>query len=160
MNVLYWVGRTVGLVLALAAATAHAGSYEDLFFALRGDDAATVRALQEREFDPNTRNLHGQVGLYVALQNESFAAAQVLMAHPKLQVDAVNTAGESPLMIAALKGQLSWCQRLFDRGASVNLPGAGRRCTMPPPGLNRTWCSSCSTTAPTSMPSLRIAARP
>ena len=35
----------------------------------------------------------------------------------------LNTAGESPLMIAALRGQLEWCKRLIARGAQVNHDG-------------------------------------
>lgn len=100
-----------------------AGSYEDFFSAVERDDAAAVAALLQRGFDPNTRDPNGQVGLFLALQNHSLQVAQVLIQHPQVQVDAVNTVGETPLMAAALKGELAWCRRLLERGASVRRSG-------------------------------------
>ena len=39
------------------------------------------------------------------------------------RVESRNAAGESPLMLAALKGQLPMVKRLIDRKAEVNKPG-------------------------------------
>jgi ankyrin repeat protein len=38
-------------------------------------------------------------------------------------VNAVNTVGESALMMAALKGRTEWCRRLIERGARINQSG-------------------------------------
>ena len=38
-------------------------------------------------------------------------------------MNALNAAGESPLMMAALRGDLAWAQRLIDRGARLEVPG-------------------------------------
>lgn len=103
--------------------SAMAGSYEDFFVAVSNDDATTVRSLLVRGFDPNTVGPRGEVPLYAALQAGSLKAAEALWQHPGLQVDAANVNGETPLMMAALRGQLQWCERLVGRGAPVNRSG-------------------------------------
>lgn len=116
---------TLGLALLLAAGggDARAGAYEDFFRAVRGDDARAVNALLARGFDPNAPDENGQVGLYLALRDGSPNVAAALLASRELKVDAVNTANETPLMMAALRGQMDWAQRLLDRGAQVNRDG-------------------------------------
>ena len=49
--------------------------------------------------------------------------AAVLLASPRLNIDAANAAGETPLMMAALQGRLDWARKLIDRGAKVQKPG-------------------------------------
>src|SRR6266702_5574509 len=61
--------------------------------------------------------------LYAALQKGSSKVAEALWHHPALQVDVANVNGETPLMIAALRGNLAWCQRLAKRGAAINRDG-------------------------------------
>ncbi len=103
--------------------SAYAGSYEDFFIAIRNDNADEVRALLERGFDPNSRDPKGQPGLTVAMQNRALKAAEVLLAQPDIDVNAPNASAESPLMMAALKGDMRGCEMLLVRGAKVNLPG-------------------------------------
>lgn len=111
------------LTVTTGVSKANAGSYEDFFTAIQRDDASAIAALLGRGFDPNTRDSDGQVGLLLALRADSLNAAQALMQHPALQVDASNTAGETPLMMAALKGRLAWCRRLLDLGAALQKRG-------------------------------------
>ncbi|MBS0304216.1 MAG: ankyrin repeat domain-containing protein [Proteobacteria bacterium] len=116
----------LGAAVALGAAApalALAGSYEDFFHAVNIDDARTVQSLLARGFDPNTRDEKGQVALYLALRDGSPRVAEALLAHPGLEVDAANAAGETPLMIAALHGESAWVQRLLARGAAVQRKG-------------------------------------
>ena len=100
-----------------------AGVYEDFFKAVELDLPRSVSQILERGFDPNSPNNKGQVGLYLALRDDSPQVAAVLLASPRLKVDAANLAGETPLMMAALRGNLEWTQRLIDRGAQVNRDG-------------------------------------
>lgn len=100
-----------------------AGSFEDFFIAIRNDHAGTVVALLQRGFDPNTRDETGQTGLVMAMQEGSLKAADVLLSHPAIDIDALNRAGESALMMAALKGEVAGARRLLRRGARVNQPG-------------------------------------
>jgi len=111
------------LAMAVAASLARAGSYEDYFKAVEFNDANTVQALLQRGFDPNTRDEKGQVGLYLALRGEAFNTAELLLKHPALEVDALNGAGETPLMMAALRGNLAWTQKLLARGARLHREG-------------------------------------
>jgi uncharacterized protein len=114
---------TAYLIVALQVSVAHAGAYDDFFSALGNDNIRVVRNLLERGFDPNTRDPKGQVGLYVALRVESFDAAELLLTHPQLEVDALNEAGETPLMMAALRGSEAWTRKLLARGAAPHKPG-------------------------------------
>jgi uncharacterized protein len=100
-----------------------AGSFEDFFIAIRNDNASTVVALLQRGFDPNTRDEKGQTGLVMAMQEGSLKAADVLLSHPTIEIDALNQAGESALMMAALKGEVAGARKLLSRGAKVNQPG-------------------------------------
>ena len=103
--------------------SAFAGSYEDFFVAVKQDDAPKIRQLLQRGFDPNTIDAKGQTGLYLALQEPSQKVAQVLAEWPKTNVNLLNSAGESVLMIAALKGNEGAVGSLLRRGADVNKTG-------------------------------------
>jgi ankyrin repeat protein len=103
--------------------SAKADSYVDFFRAVNVDNARTVAELLDKGFDPNTLNESGQVALYIAMREDSPKVAALLLASPKLNVDATNAAGETPLMMAALKGRLDWARSLLERGAKVQKPG-------------------------------------
>lgn len=120
---IYYFKTLVYLLLAAQVSFAQAGSYEDFFSAIRRDDAATVQALVQRGFDPNTPNETGVSALHWALQSESFKAATALAQAPGLAADKDNEHGETPLMMAALKGQKAIVVTLLARGARVNKTG-------------------------------------
>lgn len=123
MNLIKHFKSFLYLFVLIGYSLASAGSYEDFFSALDRNDAPSITRLLERGFDPNTRDPQGRPGLFVALQKESFDAAQALMRHPQLDVNALNNNDESPLMMAAMKGQHRWCVELMNRGAVVNKTG-------------------------------------
>lgn len=118
-----WIKQALYLFITTHVVLAVAGVYEDFFVAVKRNDGRTVSALLARGFDPNTRDPQGQVALILALKSEDMAVAEALMAHPDTQVGLVNAVGESALMMAALRGQLEWCQRLLARGAPLNQAG-------------------------------------
>lgn len=111
------------LIVAVCFSAATAGSYVDFFRALQIDNVDTVRQLLAAGFDPNSRSEKGQPALLLAMREESFKTAALLLAQPRLDVDATNAADETALMIAALKGHADWCRRLIERGAKVNREG-------------------------------------
>ncbi len=106
-----------------AVFSAHAGSYEDFFTAIRNDNASNLESLLERGFDANTLDPKGQSGLTMALQEGSQRTLKLLINRAGVDIEALNNAGESPLMMAALKGDIAAAQLLLDRGAKVNRPG-------------------------------------
>jgi len=115
--------KLIYTIAAVAVFSANAGSYEDFFIAIKNDNASNLASLLERGFDPNTRDPKGQTGLNIAMLERSAKTAKLLLAQPKIDVNALNNAGESALMMAALKGDLAGAQMLLDRGAKVSQPG-------------------------------------
>lgn len=95
----------------------------DLFKAASLDNARWVRQLLADGADPNAVDANGQTPLALALRENAKAAAEALIAHPKLAVDAPNAAGETALMLACLRGQVEAAQQLVARGAAVNRGG-------------------------------------
>jgi ankyrin repeat protein len=100
-----------------------AGSYEDFFKALRLDDATTVTSLLRRGFDPNTLDEQGRHGLLLALQVPSPKSAEVLIRDEKTKVEVRSEKDESPLMLAAFRGQKGLVELLVWRDADVNKTG-------------------------------------
>ncbi|WHZ11666.1 MAG: ankrin repeat domain-containing protein [Burkholderiaceae bacterium] len=111
------------LAVFIGVSAAHAGAYEDFFQAVRQDDAEAVKALLARGFDPNTRDDQGKSGLFLALGARSLMVAQALLDTPKIDVETRDRQDESPLMMAALKGELAMVQQLIAKGADINKPG-------------------------------------
>ena len=115
--------------LALASAgagiagTAHAGAYEDYFRAIVRNEGDVITALLRRGFDPNTRDPKGQVGLTLALSLGSMSAFDAILAGRGVKVEARNAKDESPLMMAALKGNLPAARALIAKDADVNKTG-------------------------------------
>lgn len=118
-----YIKKALYLFVFTGYISAFAGSYEDFFVAIKQDDAAKVRQLLSRGFDPNTIDPKGQNGLYLALQEPSPKVAQVLAEWPKTNVNMLNAQGESVLMIAALKDNIDAANSLVKRDADVNKTG-------------------------------------
>lgn len=119
----HYIKTLIYLIGFVAVFSAGAGSYEDFFRAVKGDDERAVRALLQRGFDSNTRDPQGQTGLLLALREPSPKVARVLIDAPQTDVEARNAQDESPLMMAALKGQQEFVDKLIARDADINKPG-------------------------------------
>lgn len=114
------------LIYLFAIAVSFAANADDavsFFRAVAVDNASGVKSLLAAGFDPNTKNPMGQNGLFLAVREPSPKVLEVLLASPKINVDQRNAADETPLMIAALKGQEEIAKRLIERDADVNKPG-------------------------------------
>lgn len=105
------------------AGLAQADAQVDFARAIVRDNESTVIALTLRGFDLNTPNEEGEPGLTQALRLGSLSVAGFLLSQPNVDVQARNRQGETPLMMAALKGHLVQARRLIERGAEVNKPG-------------------------------------
>ncbi len=115
--------RLLALALMGTLSHAHASSFEDFFRAIAADTPQTLLALANRGFDLNTRNERLEPPLVLALRLDALKVADFLLTRPEVDVEARNAKDESPLMIAALKGQLAQAQKLIARKAQVNKPG-------------------------------------
>ena len=115
--------KIVYLFVIVAVSAASAGAYDDFFTAVNRDDDRTVSALLERGFDPNSRDPKGQTGLMLALRDGAPRVAEALWKSPALDVDVQNASTETALMMAALRGEVDWVQRLLARGAQAHKPG-------------------------------------
>ena len=115
----------VGLSLAsgLGASRGWAGSYDDFFVAILRDDGRTIVELLRRGFDPDTVDAKGQSGLSLALKNDADKAFAGLLTSKKINVELRNAQDESPLMLAAIKGNVQAVKALLERDADVNKTG-------------------------------------
>lgn len=111
------------LIVFIGFSTSNAGSYDDYFAAIKQDNPDVILSLLKRGFDPNTISPSGDYGLILAVREASFKVVDVLLDSPATQVDVRTPKDESPLMLAALKGYTSICQKLIARDADVNKPG-------------------------------------
>ena len=115
--------KVVYLVVLLSVSFANAGSFDDFFMAITRDDAATVQALLNRGFDPDTVNAQGLTGLYLALRDSSLKTARILIDWSKTNIESRTPQDESPLMMASLRGQMEIVRKLIARDADVNKTG-------------------------------------
>lgn len=111
------------LFIAIGFSGAFAGAYDDFFRAVETDNRSVLESLLRRGFDANSRDPQGQTGLYLALRGNSSSAAQILLNAPGVDVNLLNEAGESALMMAALKGETRWAKQLIDQGAQIDKTG-------------------------------------
>lgn len=123
MNRRIYLSFAAYLIVANTVSLAQSNEHVSFFRALNVDAADNVRELLAAGFDPNTPSEKGQLPLYLAMRDRSFRSAAVLLEQPKLRVDATNAAGETALMMAALRGHAQWVQRLLDRGAALERDG-------------------------------------
>lgn len=110
-------------VLGFAAAVAQAAPIDDLVIAAELNDGRAVLGLLLKGVDPNLPDSRGRKALFVAAKEESLRALDSLLASPLVKLDEPNAQGETPLMIAAIRGSLPAVKALVQRGAAVNRAG-------------------------------------
>ena len=120
---MYHLKKLLYLFVFIGFSAAQAGSYEDFFSAIAQDNPSAIERLLQRGFDPNSVDPQGQYGLMVALRGGAWKVAARLIAEPSTLVEVRTEKDESPLMMAAIKGQFALCEQLIAREADVNKPG-------------------------------------
>ena len=106
-----------------AAALAQATPVDDLVMAAEMNDPRVVLSLLLKGVDPNLTDSRGRTALFTAVREGSQKALESLLSSPQTNVNAVNADGETPLMLAAIRGALPAVQALVKRGAAVNRKG-------------------------------------
>ena len=109
--------------LTLGSSGAKADPQVDFFRAVELDRPEAVRALLDAGVDVNAVSAQGQSGLMLALREQSLQVVALLLGWPKLAFDSPNAAGETPLMMACLKGNREVVKQLILLGAEVQRPG-------------------------------------
>lgn len=102
---------------------ADAGSYEDFFRAVVRNEPKVVIALIDRGFDANARDDDGQPAIIRAMRAEADDVALALAKDSRLDPNVRNSANETALMWAAMRGVLPVCEALIARGAPVDGSG-------------------------------------
>lgn len=110
--------------LALAGALlAQAAPIDDFVKAAEMNDPRSVRSLLARGVNPNLADSRGRTAVFTAVREGSLQALEALLAEPTLEADAPNADGETPLMLAAIRGELPAVKALVKRGAAINRKG-------------------------------------
>jgi len=133
--------------------------FEDYWAAVRKDNPDKVLQLLLAGFDPNTVDDKGNTALILSLSEGGLKGADVMLSLDQVEVNRVNRAGESALMVASRRGHEDMVRKLIAREATVNMTGwtplhhAGRR----RPGqdhanLAATACQLQCSSAPTEIP--------
>jgi len=120
---MFYIRLSIYLIITICVFPARSGAYEDFFQAVRFDRPSVVMGLLQRGFDPNSRDESGQTAMTIAAREGSMRVLELLLEHPKIDMNAQNRAGESALMMVALKGNADMARRMIERGAAVHQPG-------------------------------------
>lgn len=115
--------RWLAALTMAAAGLAQAVSVDDFVKAAEFNDPRVIQQQLQQGIDPNLADSRGRTALFTAVREGSQRALEALLASPKVDVNAVNADGETPLMLAAIRGALPAVQALVKRGAAVNRRG-------------------------------------
>ena len=127
-----WRRRSLGLLLGaaglaagrVAAQSAPASAVRDeLFRAIRRDDAHAVRTALLRGADPNALDDGGEPAIVLAARSKCWNAVRALAELRGTRLDAANRDGSNTLMYAALHGETELVRMLVGRKAEVNKTG-------------------------------------
>ena len=111
------------VALLMTWGAAQAGPIDDLTAAAELNNGREVLALLVKGVDPNAVDERGRTALNVALREDSGNALDALLSDPRLALNALSPKGETPLMLAAIRGRLDWVQKMVKMGAKINQPG-------------------------------------
>ncbi len=118
------VAAMAACVLAPAPAAAQTDAAVSFFRAAQVNDAGRIKPLLARGLDPNVRDPErGETGLIVALRNDAMDVFDLLIAQPRIALEAQAGNGNTALMMAAFKNNMPAVKALLARGAQVNRPG-------------------------------------
>src|SRR5690606_34658556 len=120
----HWARRLMqmmtGLLICSTVLTANPASW---WVDITNNRVAKVQEALERGADPNAVSPGGQPAIMQAIRDGAWDVYDVLAAHPKTVVNAINTNRETPLLYLAVAGQTQRAQDLIRRGALVNRLG-------------------------------------
>ncbi|MBK7615806.1 MAG: ankyrin repeat domain-containing protein [Vitreoscilla sp.] len=113
----------LGQACSGAELQADASSSVDFFRAVGTDNAWGAKRELERGLSPNTLSEQGQHALFLAIRDDSPRIQDLLWAWPGIDLNLPNKAGETPLMIAALRGNVAVMKKLLASGVPPHKSG-------------------------------------
>ena len=102
---------------------ASAASVDELIAAVLRNNASGVRTQIEEGVNPNGLDAKGRTALTLAIHQQSEKVIPVLLQTRRIDLNRLNRAGESPLMLAIITGQDELARQLIARGAAINKHG-------------------------------------
>ncbi|GGY40488.1 ankyrin repeat domain-containing protein [Pseudoduganella albidiflava] len=115
---------TVAVASVFSPTPATADDAVSFFRAAQVNDAGRIKPLLARGLDPNVRDPErGETGMIVALRNDAMDVFALLLAQPKIDLEAQAGNGNTALMMAAFKNNMPAVKALLAKGAQVNRPG-------------------------------------
>ena len=109
--------------LPAAAQPSSAAAVKEYWLMIKNDRDSEMRDLFRTGFNPNRKNPDQQPPLIYAAREDSWRAFDLLMAHPRIDINLANQYKETPIMYTALLGDLVRTQKLIDKGATISQPG-------------------------------------
>jgi uncharacterized protein len=106
-----------------AFSIAMAATPGDLKSAITARNVVQVERLLRGGFKVNTPLENGNTALHIAIFEDASEVAETLLKAPGVDVDVKNAMDETPLMIAAIRGNERLVDKLLKREAQVNKPG-------------------------------------
>jgi ankyrin repeat protein len=112
------------LVMAALPCVAFADTLSDFFRAVKNDNYTTVSSLLQRGLSPNlVEETRGDTGLILALREDSNRVFNILLNTPGIDLEVRAKNGDTALMIAAYKANVTAVKALLAKEAQVNNPG-------------------------------------
>lgn len=121
IKIIKYLSVFYGFFLLLTDASA--ASLDELIAAVIRNNASGVRAQIAAGVNPNQQDAKGRTALTLAIHQQSEKAIPVLLQSRQVDINALNRAGESPLMLAIITDQEALARQLITRGAAVNKHG-------------------------------------
>lgn len=105
-------------------AQANQEAVDEVFTAVKRDNRSSVLGLIKEGANVNVIDPQsGQTPMTLAFQIDSMNAFNALMTSPQTNADFANRFGETPLMLAAIRGNKDAVERLIRVGAQINRQG-------------------------------------
>jgi ankyrin repeat protein len=114
------------LIISASSVSAQPSSpavLKEYWLMIKNDRDAEMRELFRTGFNPNRKNPDQQPALIYAAREDSWRAFDLLMGHPKIDINLGNQYNETPIMYTALLGDLARTKKLIELGARVSQPG-------------------------------------
>lgn len=121
--IVHHAAALLSLTAAHAVMAADAASAVDFFRAVDTDNARGARRELEHGLSPNALSEQGQHALFLAIRDDSPHIQELLWNWPGIDLNLPNKAGETPLMMAALRGNVAVMKKLLALGVPPHKQG-------------------------------------